>query len=324
MGERTGPPLLVVEDLTVEMAIGAGRSFRPVDGVSFELGEGASLGVTGESGAGKSTLALALIGLLDPAVARIAGRILLRGRDLVGLPAKERRALCGRELSIVFQDPHAALNPVLTIGAQVAEAVRAHQRVSRAEARNRALEALRDVEMPAPAEVAEQYPHQLSGGMRQRALMAMALVHRPALVIADEPTRQLDGPSAAAIAELLGRRVGEGLALIWISHDLSLLEQQCRELLVMYAGRAIERGPTRELFQRPAHPYARALLQGPLDGGEPPDLHSPPPGCRYEPRCVERELRCRAAPPPLAAIGPLRWSACVHAGEVLGAGGPSG
>ncbi len=279
-----------------------------MDGVSFELDAGRTLGIVGESGCGKTVLSRSLL-RLNPVS---GGRVVFDGTDLLGLDEAELRAVRGRDVSIVFQDPMSSLNPVLTIGRQVGETLVVHLGMSRRAARERARELLAAVGIPSPAARLDEYPHQLSGGMRQRVTIAMALACEPRLLIADEPTTALDVTVQAQILDLLKQQQEErGMAMILISHDLGVVAGRTDEIAVMYAGRIVERAPTRMLFSRVRMPYTEALLRAiprleePSHtrllaiGGRPPDLVSPPPGCRFSPRCHRVQDRCRRDDPPL-------------------------
>jgi len=301
------PPLLQVADLRVEFRTARGR-LRAVDGVSFELEQGRTLGIVGESGCGKTVLSRSLL-RLNPIS---GGQIVLDGQDLTLMDEAELRELRGREVSIVFQDPMTSLNPVLTIGSQIAETLTHHLRMSRQAARTRARDLLAAVGIPSPGSCLNGYPHQLSGGMRQRVTIAMALACEPRLLIADEPTTALDVTVQAQILDLLQQQQRErGMAMILVSHDLGVVAGRTDEIAVMYAGRIVERAPTRPLFQRTRMPYTEALLRAipRLEeashtrllaiGGRPPDLVDPPPGCRFAPRCSRMQERCTRDEPPL-------------------------
>ena len=305
------PPLLQVCDLRVEFRTERGL-LRAVDGVSFELGAGRTLGLVGESGCGKTVLSRTLL-RLNPVA---GGRVVFEGQDLTAMDEGELRALRGRDVSIVFQDPMTSLNPVLTIGAQIVEVPTHHLRMGRPAARTRARDLLAAVGIPAPDARLREYPHQLSGGMRQRVTIAMALACEPRLLIADEPTTALDVTVQAQILDLLQQQQRErGMAMILVSHDLGVVAGRTDEIAVMYAGRIVERAPTRQLFARPRMPYTEALLRAipRLDhdshtrllaiGGRPPDLVDPPPGCRFAPRCEHVRERCRREEPPLGGDG---------------------
>jgi peptide/nickel transport system ATP-binding protein len=305
-------PLLAVRDLTVEYASDRG-AVRAVDGVSFEISAGEFVGIVGESGCGKSTLLFAIARLLTPPAEIVSGRIELRGRDLLGMDEEALREIRWRDYSLVMQSAMNALNPVLTVGEQLEDTITAHEPASSAKARERSARLLRLVGID-PIHL-KSYPHQLSGGMRQRAMIAMALVFTPELVIMDEPTSALDVVAQRALMlqiKELQRRIG--FAVIFVTHDMSLVSHFSDRLAVMYAGQIVELGPTRELFDQPRHPYTRALMQsfpsivGPrqaLQGipGTPPDLAHPPAGCRFAPRCPLVEPRFRVEPPPVVTIG---------------------
>ena len=300
--------MLSVRDLTVSFRTEQGV-VRAVDGVSFDVGEGELLGVVGESGSGKTVSLLAVMGLITDPNAIISGSIQYRGRELVGLKSRAMRELRGKEIAMIFQDPMTALTPVYTVGWQIAEQVLAHQRISKAAAWQRAIDLLAEVNIPKPEEAAHRYPHQLSGGMRQRVVIAMALSCNPALLVADEPTTALDVTVQAQILDLLHKlRRNHGSAIVFITHDMGVMAEIADRMLVMYAGRVVERGTKEELFRAPMHPYTQALLDSipPLTGekprrlraipGTPPILLNRPPGCAFAPRCAQRFEKCTAEP----------------------------
>ena len=305
--------ILSVRDLRVSFRTERGL-LRVLDGVSFDVNEGEVLGIVGESGSGKTMTVLAVMGLITDPNAVIEGSIRYRGREFVGLPAREMRQLRGREIAMIFQDPMTALTPVYTIGWQIAEQILTHQKVTKAQAWARAVELLEEVGIPRPEEAVHRYPHQLSGGMRQRAVIAMALTCNPALLVADEPTTALDVTVQAQILDLL-RRLQEkhGSAIIFITHDLGVMAELADRIMVMYAGRVVERAGRDALFANPRHPYTIALLDSipPLEGprphrlqsiaGAPPSLLALPPGCAFAPRCPSRMPACDLAKPPLPA-----------------------
>ncbi len=310
-------PLLQVEELVTEFRTEHG-TVRAVDRVSFEIGAGKTLGVVGESGCGKSVTALSIMRLVPDPPGRIAGgAIRYRGRDLRELSDAEMRAIRGNEISMIFQEPMTSLNPVFTAGDQVAEAVRLHQRKGRAHAREVALEMFRLVGIPSPAERLKSYPHQLSGGMRQRVMIAMALACRPDLLIADEPTTALDVTIQAQILDLLRVLQAElGMSIMLITHDLGVVAETCEEVVVMYAGRVVERAPTAALFAVPRHHYTAGLLRsvpsyraaGPRGRlqeipGMVPSLHLLPSGCKFQDRCPAVQERCRQEEPELVRLG---------------------
>ncbi len=316
-------PLLEVDDLRVDFRAG-GRVVRAVDSLSYEAGRARTLALIGESGSGKTVSARAIMGLL-PETARVTGSIRYEGEELLGLPERRMRALRGNQIAMVFQDPARSLNPTLRIGAQITEAIHMHRKVSKASAQDRAVELMELVRLPAARERLRHYPHQLSGGMRQRVMIAIALAGDPHLLIADEATTALDVTTQAQIMELL-RDLQQrlGMALIMISHDLGLAASYADEVLVMYAGRAVERAGTRTLFGQVRMPYTRALLgaiprlENPPHTtltavpGQPPDLASQPPGCPFAPRCPDATDKCRETAPPLEEQEPGHLWACWH------------
>jgi oligopeptide/dipeptide ABC transporter ATP-binding protein len=317
----TGEHLLAVEDLTVEFRVG--RTLVPVvRGLDISLTPGASLGLVGESGCGKSVTALALLGLL-PASARVTGRVIWRGLDLLALPEVERRRYRGRAMSLVFQEPAAALNPVLTVGEQVAEVLRHHHGLEGAAAWRRALDLLSEVRLPDPEIRARHYPHQLSGGMQQRVMIAATLACDPELLVADEPTTALDVTVQAQILQLLVRlRRERGMALLFITHDLALVPSLVDRVAVLYAGRLVEYGPAAAVLQAPAHPYTRGLVRTlpelwpphrelPDLPGQPPDPRRPAAGCPFAPRCTEARAGCHQTFPQRIPVGAKRWAACL-------------
>ncbi|MBP6903358.1 MAG: ABC transporter ATP-binding protein [Burkholderiaceae bacterium] len=319
-------PLLQVRDLRVEFPTVQGPA-RAVDGVSFTLDRGRTLALVGESGSGKSVTASALLRLVS-APGRIAGgSVRLDGQELLSLAEPELRAVRGGRIAMVFQDALAALNPVQTIGAQILEALRLHhppgQRFDRRAAWQRVIELLELVQIPAAAQRAHEYPHRLSGGMRQRAVIAMALAGNPELLIADEPTTALDVTTQAQILALLhGLKQRLGLALLLITHDLGVVAQVADEVAVMYAGRLVEQAPARLLFDRPAHPYSAALLDTlhiaslapgsrlPEIPGQVPLLSAMPAGCAFAARCSQADAGCRRQAPALQALDAARSLAC--------------
>jgi oligopeptide/dipeptide ABC transporter ATP-binding protein len=316
--------VLEVDDLKVEFRVDSG-TVKAVNGISFAVEPGKTLAIVGESGSGKSATALSVLRLNpQPPAVYTGGEIRFDGRDLLSLPERELRAVRGKGVAMVFQDPMTSLNPVSTVGAQIVEALLRHEKISRGEAKTRAVQALRDVGIANPAERAGQYPHQFSGGMRQRVMMAIALACRPKVLIADEPTTALDVTVQAQILELLAElKERLEMAIVLITHDLGMVAEAADDVLVMYAGRAVERAPVDELFARPLMPYTLALLRSvpradrpkgtmadPIPGS-PPNLLEPPPGCPFEPRCFLAEDRCREVLPPLRSRGPNRSAACV-------------
>ncbi len=315
-------PVLELRDLTVSFATDRGI-LRAVDGVSLAVGAGELLAIVGESGCGKSVTALACMGLL-PGNARLGGSIHLMGRELTALSAEEWQDRRGRDLAMVFQEPMTSLNPAFTAGEQVAEALRRHAGLDARAAFARAVEMLERVRIPEAARRARQYPHQLSGGMRQRVMIAMALACRPKLLIADEPTTALDVTVQAQILALLDElRRETGTAVVLITHDLGVVADQADQVAVMYAGRVVERAPAAALFAMPQHPYTVGLLGAAprLAGGDArlasiegtvPDLLHPPAGCRFAPRCPFRIARCEQEP-RLMEVAPGQQAACWRA-----------
>jgi len=311
--QAPGDAVLRVRDLAVRFDSGR-NVVHAVNGVSLELEAGGALGLVGESGSGKSVTSLAILRLLPRHAARIAGEVWFGGRELIQLNDKEMRGLRGKEISLVPQDPMSGLNPVLTIGEQVVETIQAHEDVRRGEARRRAAELLGAVGIPRPGDQLSRYPHQFSGGMRQRVLIAIALALRPTLLIADEPTTALDVTVQAQVLELLHElTVERGTAILLISHDLGIMARMTRRIAVMYAGHVVESAPTAEVFARPCHPYTVGLLRSiprvadvgrPLThiAGAPPDAGRLPPGCPFAPRCAWALATCWEEMPPLAPV----------------------
>jgi oligopeptide/dipeptide ABC transporter ATP-binding protein len=318
--------LLEVKNLQTQFLTSAGV-VRAVDGVSYDVDEGETVALVGESGCGKSVSALSIMRLVDEPAGRIvSGEILFKGRDLLKLSEEEMRDVRGRDIAMIFQEPMTSLNPVLTIGRQLTEGLEIHLGMDPAAASARAVELLGLVGIPDPARRLAQYPHQFSGGMRQRMMVAMALACNPALILADEPTTALDVTIQAQILELLqdlSRRLGA--AMLIITHNLGVVARYADRVNVMYAGRIIERGSAAEIYADPRHPYTLGLLRSvprldepirakldPIEG-QPPDLTRLPPGCAFAPRCAYRVDRCSVVP-PLAAIGaPGHMSACWEA-----------
>jgi oligopeptide/dipeptide ABC transporter ATP-binding protein len=317
-----GEPLLTVEDLRVQFTRG-GRRINAVNGLSYEMVPGKLMAIIGESGSGKSVSSRALMGLL-PGTATITGSIRLDGRELIGLDEKQLRTLRGGDIAMVFQDPARSLNPTMKIGTQITEAVLGHSDLDKKGAYARAVELLRLVRLPAPERRFHEYPHQLSGGMRQRVMIAIALAGEPRLLIADEATTALDVTTQAQIMELLVElRERLGMAVIMISHDLGLAASYAEDVVVMYAGRAVEHAPVRTLFSNVRMPYTRALLGAipalerephsllPVTPGQPPDLSALPKGCPFRPRCSNATDKCLEHPPFLQHE-PEHWWACWH------------
>jgi len=316
--------LLEVRDLRTTFATDDG-DFAAVDGVSFSVDEGRTLGLVGESGCGKSVTSLSIMGLVPQPPARVEGEVLFDGCDLLRMPAAGLRELRGNRLSMIFQEPMTSLNPAFTIGEQINEAILRHRRTSRAEARALTIAMLERVRIPSPAQRYDDYPHRLSGGMRQRVMIAMALALSPRLLIADEPTTALDVTIQAQILELM-RMLREEMdtAIILITHDLGVIAEVADDVAVMYAGRIVERAPVHALFAEPQHPYTIGLLgsipqlhlaQARLAAieGQVPTAMSPVQGCRFHPRCPFAVDRCREASPPLADVAPDHAAACWRA-----------
>ena len=318
-------PLLSVENLRTYFHTSEGV-VRSVDGVSLSIRSGETLGIVGESGSGKTVTGLSILRLVDaPGRIQSGSRITLRGRDLTALPNAEMRAIRGNEISMIFQEPMTSLNPVWTVGNQIAEAVRVHRGVSSREARERAIEMLGLVGIPNPAHRVDDYPHEFSGGMRQRATIAMALACDPAVLIADEPTTALDVTIQASILDLLAALQSRlGMAMIFISHDLGVVSQIADRVLVMYAGQVVEEGAAKDVFREPRHPYTEGLLRSiprvsrkiprlAVIPGDVPSARRWPDGCRFHPRCPYVWERCRADEPDL--VGDAHISSCWLAEE---------
>jgi peptide/nickel transport system ATP-binding protein len=319
-------PLLEVADLSVRFDTDAG-TVHAVDNMSFTLAEREVLGIVGESGCGKSVTAMSLLRLLPPS-ASISGRARFDGNDLLGASSRRLRRIRGNEIGFVFQEPMTSLNPVFTVGRQVEESLRTHRGLSRSAARKRAIELLDLVHIPAPERRVREYPHQLSGGMRQRVMIAMAVACEPKILIADEPTTALDVTIQAGILDLM-RELRErlGTAIILITHNLGVVADIADRVVVMYAGRKAEEAPVRELFARPQHPYTIGLLGAiPLPGaaskqdrlreipGRVPSLAELPDHCAFAPRCPRADDLTRSEVPPLHAVGPEHVVACFHPG----------
>ncbi|MCC7416334.1 MAG: ABC transporter ATP-binding protein [Acidobacteria bacterium] len=327
-----GAPLLSVERLTTVFDTASGP-VTAVDEVSFEIRPGETLGLVGESGCGKSVTALSIMRLVVAPGRITGGRLLYRGRDLGALPEADMRRVRGAEIAMIFQEPMTALNPVFTIGDQLAETLAVHGRASGRGARAAAIDLLDAVRIPDPRLRVDDYPHQLSGGMRQRVLIALALACRPALIVADEPTTALDVTIQAGILALLREmKAAFGLSLLLITHDLGVAAGICDRVAVMYAGRIVEEGPVRAIFRRPQHPYTRALLASmpgvpgqrltAIDGSVPAP-GALPAGCAFGPRCRDRFDRCATTPPPDYAVGPEQRAKCyLHAPAATGVPGP--
>ena len=322
--------LLEVRNLKTYFATKRGE-VRSVDDVSLTLDRGETLSLVGESGCGKSVMALSIIKLIAPPGRVVGGEILFEGRDLLKLNESEMRAIRGNDIAMIFQDPMTSLNPVYTVGEQIAEAIRLHRKVSRREALNQAIEGMRDVAIPNSEVRAKNYPHEMSGGMRQRVMIAMALACDPKLLIADEPTTALDVTIQAQILELLTElREKRNLALLLITHDLGVVAETADRVAVMYAGKIVEQASVRELFNNPRHPYTEGLLHAvprldetgeekrrlqTIEGVVPNPL-ALPPGCRFAPRCQYAMEKCRQGEIPLIEVCPQHISRCIRVNEI--------
>jgi oligopeptide/dipeptide ABC transporter ATP-binding protein len=316
-------PLLELDHLSTHYVSSQGtRVVRAVDDVSLRVNAGETLGIVGESGSGKSTLALTILRVLPPAAQIVGGRMLFEGEDLVQKSDAEMRDIRGKRIAMILQDPMASLNPLFTIGDQVAEPIRVHEGATRASAWSRARNLLKSVRIPAAETRVSQYPHEMSGGMRQRIVGAIGISCEPRLLIADEPTTSLDLTIQAQYLNLLRDLQREhGLALIFITHNLGIVAKMCDQLAVMYAGRLVESGPVSQIFNTPVHPYTKALLNSiprltdkdqrlMAIEGQPPDLAAMPVGCSFAPRCVEAFDRCREQAPPEFQPAPGRTARC--------------
>jgi oligopeptide/dipeptide ABC transporter ATP-binding protein len=332
-GAKPGPAadLLSVSGLSCELQTPAGP-VRPVDDVSFTLGHGQTIGLVGESGAGKSMLARSLLGLV-PKYARLTGEVRLDGANIVGLPSREHRKVLGAGMGLVFQDPMTSLNPVVPIGRQITEGMRFHQGIKRGEARELGVDLLRQVGVSDPAKRYDQYPHQLSGGMRQRVTIAAALACDPQVLIADEATTALDVTVQKQILDLLQSiQADRHMGLIIITHDLGVVAGRTDDIAVMYAGQIVEKAPTTALFDAYRNRYTAALLRSmprlsdephrklATIAGSPPRLTALPSGCRFAPRCEFAQADCSAAPPPLVSDGPGHEYRCLHPAGSAGQG----
>jgi oligopeptide/dipeptide ABC transporter ATP-binding protein len=316
-------PLLQLRQLSTHYVSARGtRVTRAVDEVTLSLDQGQTLGIVGESGSGKTTLALSLLRLLPPAARFVSGEILFEGQDLLKKSEAEMRRIRGKRIAMILQDPMASLNPLFTVGDQVAEPIRVHDGASRRNAWTRATELLKAVRIAAPETRVREYPHQLSGGMRQRIVGAIAISCEPRILIADEPTTSLDLTIQAQYLKLLrDLQRAHNLALIFITHNLGIVAKMCDQVAVMYAGRLVESGPVKQIYNSPAHPYTQALLESiPRVGdnrkrltaidGQPPDPSAPPPGCAFHPRCPRVMDRCRTEAPPEFRVADSQTSRC--------------
>jgi oligopeptide/dipeptide ABC transporter ATP-binding protein len=332
MVQDGGAPLLAIEDLVVEFTTDDGV-LRAVDGLALVVNPGEIVALVGESGCGKSVTAMSILRLIRPPGQITSGSIHFRGADLRALPAAEMQRLRGGQIAMIFQDPMTALNPVMSVGAQIVEALRLHQEISKAQGRVRAVELLGMLGVPSAQEGFGRYPHEFSGGMRQRVMIAMAIANDPALLIADEPTTALDVTIQAQVLQLL--RTAQrpaGAATILITHDLGVVAELADRLAVMYAGRVVEQGEVGEVFAQPRHPYTLGLLTSvprmdveddelhPIPGS-PPDMLAPPPGCAFHPRCPLARQLCRDQRPALQPVGGGHAVACHFHEELIGADG---
>jgi peptide/nickel transport system ATP-binding protein len=321
----TAGPLIEIEGLQVTFRGDDGRITHAVDRVDLAVANGATLGLVGESGCGKSVTSLAIMGLLSKQSAEVRGSIRFDGFDLLKVSDQTLRDLRGNRLAMIFQEPMTSLNPSFTIGDQIIETILRHRGGSRRQARERAIALLRRVHIPSPEKRVDEYPHKLSGGMRQRVMIAMALACDPRLLIADEPTTALDVTLQAQILDLMRElKAASGAAIILITHDLGVVAEVCDEVAVMYAGEIVERAPVDELFASPQHPYTVGLLGSipRLDRrtshlatieGMVPNMTAPPSGCRFAARCPFVGQACLDAPPPMVALSPSHWSRCIKA-----------
>jgi oligopeptide/dipeptide ABC transporter ATP-binding protein len=315
--------LLEVDDLRVRIASRRGE-VRAVDGISFGVLRGGALGLVGESGSGKSMTLKAVLGVLPPEAHVVSGQVLLDGTDLLTLDHAHLNRLRGPKISMIFQEPMSALNPVMRVGPQIAEGPRIHLGYSRAKAAERTLELMRRVGIPDPERRYRAYPHEFSGGMRQRVMIAIALACEPEIILCDEPTTALDVTIQDQILRLLARLCQEsGVSLVFVTHDLPVVAQICQQVAVMYGGQIVERGDVRDVLLDPRHPYTLGLVRSAPDveyvqdalrpiPGSPPSLISPPPGCRFHPRCEFAEDDCRSGPVPLRVLPSGRATACLH------------
>jgi oligopeptide/dipeptide ABC transporter ATP-binding protein len=330
-------PLLEVRNLETHFMLEDG-AVKAVDNISFVVQPGETIGLVGESGCGKSVTALSIMRLVSPPGRTVGGQVLFEGTDLLTMREDDMRKIRGNDIAMIFQEPMTSLNPVFTIGDQIAEAVMLHQKKTRKEAIESAVEMLDRVAIPDARKRVHDYPHQMSGGMRQRVMIAMALSCNPKLLIADEPTTALDVTIQAQILDILNRLQEDfHLSVIMITHDLGVVAETCNRVVVMYTGRVVEEAPVKDLFGRPQHPYAQGLLRSipqpfterteeidrlPTIDGSVPDLRELPPGCKFAPRCPDVMDRCRSEEPPEYATGELSRARCfLHEGEVAVPGG---
>jgi oligopeptide/dipeptide ABC transporter ATP-binding protein len=321
------PPILEVQGLTASFSSHDGPAACVLGGVDFSMQEGEILGIVGESGSGKTITALSVLQLLPPTCRIDAGEILFRGDGLLALGNREMNQIRGQEISMIFQNPRSSLNPLYRVEKTLSQVLRTHRGLKGAAARQRSIELLRDVGLSDPERILRRYPHELSGGMAQRVMIAFALASEPKLLIADEPTTALDVTVQLQVIELLARlRREHGLTLLLITHNLSVIAEVCDRVMVMYLGRIVEHGPVLEIFDNPRHPYTVGLLGSrptvDTDGelaaipGSVPDLRERPTGCSFHPRCPHATEVCQTTAPPRAEVGPDHWSECHHWQEV--------
>lgn len=328
-GSTTERPAALLEVRNLRTHIQTERGVvKAVDGVSFRVERGQTLGLVGESGSGKSMTCLSIMRLLPERRVSVDGEVLLNGQNLLALDERRMRSIRGRQIGMILQDPLASLNPALRIGFQVSEPLRIHQGIDRQTALNRSVELLSDVSIPEPRRRVTQYPHQMSGGMRQRVVGAAAISCSPELLLADEPTTSLDVTTQAQYLRLLERLQSElNAAMIFVTHDLGIVLRLCDRVAVMYAGRVVETGPTEEVFSNPKHPYTVGLLECLPSAeagqqrlatieGRPPDMADLPPGCNFAPRCPLADDRCRSEEPSLEPVSETGEAACWHRGEL--------
>ncbi len=324
MADISNAPLLSVRNLTTVFATRKGE-VRAVDDVSFDLGKNEVLGIVGESGSGKSVTALSILGLLPQPPGRVAGgEVVFEGRDLLQMPESQVQKIRGGDISMIFQEPMTSLNPVFSVGDQIMETIRVHEKLGSKAVRERAIEMLAKVGIPSPERRIDDYPHQLSGGMRQRVMIAMALACSPKLLLADEPTTALDVTIQAQILDLLRELQEEmNMAVILITHNMGVVAEFAHRVLVMYAGRIVERASVNDIFDRPGHPYTEGLLRSIPDlevetrrlnaiPGAMPSPFSLPPGCSFQPRCPEARPACAERVPALIDLGDGRGAACIR------------
>jgi oligopeptide/dipeptide ABC transporter ATP-binding protein len=327
-GLRPGAPLLSVQDLTIGLPRGE-RTVRIVEDVSFDVDPGQRMGIVGESGSGKSLTLRAIAGLLPKGVEVLSGRVEYGGKNLLTMPEKSRRALMGPEIAMIFQEPMTALNPVMRVGDQIAEGPRRHLGLSAKAAADLAVQMMARTGIPDPARRAKAYPHELSGGLRQRIMIAMAVSCGPKLLLCDEPTTALDVTVQLQVLKLLEKLCDDtGTSLVFVTHDLAVINQTCSELAVMYAGHIVEAGRVKEAFAQPRHPYTRGLLESAPDfdrpdrplipiPGFPPNVADRPPGCPFAPRCGYVRDHCTEALPPLEEVIPGRLAACYESDRLV-------